>query len=205
MTLYEILGVATDATQAQIKKAYRMKAKTAHPDVGGDPENFKALVVAYNILFDPEKRKRYGSGETAEKITEAEASRDQKIIALVMNLFVQVVHAAAIDHQNVVDMLGFSIRNSMQEFQKKISNEEQKIKKFESVLKRLKVKEGENLFAISANAQIGNHRRAITAFEEQVSIGDGALKFLDAYSYEIEAGTFIAGGFPYVTFGTQHP
>jgi molecular chaperone DnaJ len=60
--LYEILGVAHDATQEDIKKAYRKLARELHPDVNGEPEaegRFKQLAGAYEILSDPEKRRRY--------------------------------------------------------------------------------------------------------------------------------------------------
>jgi len=57
--LYEVLGVDKDATMDQIKKAYRKLAIKQHPDKGGDPEKFKDIQVAYDILFDKEKRDVY--------------------------------------------------------------------------------------------------------------------------------------------------
>jgi molecular chaperone DnaJ len=60
--LYEILGVARDASQGEIKAAYRRRAPELHPDVNGDPadqERFKEITGAYEILSDPEKRQRY--------------------------------------------------------------------------------------------------------------------------------------------------
>lgn len=57
--LYELLGVNKDASQDEIKKAYRKKAKKIHPDVGGDAELFKKISYANEILSDPEKRKLY--------------------------------------------------------------------------------------------------------------------------------------------------
>ena len=66
-TPYEILGVATTATEAEIKKAYRKLAKELHPDLtGGDAakaERFKAVSAAYDLLRDAEKRRRYDAGE----------------------------------------------------------------------------------------------------------------------------------------------
>lgn len=56
---YEILEVPQNATQDEIKKSYRKKVVKAHPDKGGDVEEFKKLQAAYEILSNPEKRELY--------------------------------------------------------------------------------------------------------------------------------------------------
>ncbi len=60
---YDILGVAKDASTAEIKKAYRKLAKQYHPDLNPDnnqaQEKFKEVSEAYEVLKDPEKRKQY--------------------------------------------------------------------------------------------------------------------------------------------------
>lgn len=60
---YEVLGVTKDASDSEIKKAYRQVAKKYHPDVNpGDKEaeaKFKEASEAYAILSDPEKKKQY--------------------------------------------------------------------------------------------------------------------------------------------------
>lgn len=65
--LYQILGVSRDATQEEIRKAYRKRAKELHPDLHpGDKDaerRFQELSAAYSILGDPEKRARYDRGE----------------------------------------------------------------------------------------------------------------------------------------------
>ena len=60
---YELLGVSRTATQEEIKRAFRQLARQLHPDTGhGDPESealFKQVAHAYEVLSDPEKRRRY--------------------------------------------------------------------------------------------------------------------------------------------------
>ena len=55
---YQVLGVRQDATAAEIKKAYRNKAKVFHPDASGtkNSEKFQELVRAYEILSDRRQR-----------------------------------------------------------------------------------------------------------------------------------------------------
>ncbi len=59
---YQTLGVERSATQEAIQKAYRKLARSLHPDVNKAPDaepRFKQVTEAYEVLKDPEKRKRY--------------------------------------------------------------------------------------------------------------------------------------------------
>lgn len=59
---YEVMGIARDATQAEIKRAYRQLARKFHPDVSKEKDaeaRFKDLGEAYEVLKDPEKRAAY--------------------------------------------------------------------------------------------------------------------------------------------------
>jgi DnaJ-class molecular chaperone len=59
---YELLGVPADATQEQIRSAFRAKVHITHPDSKGkraDLSRFATLKQAYDVLSDPEERRRY--------------------------------------------------------------------------------------------------------------------------------------------------
>ena len=57
---YEVLGVARDASQDEIKKAYRKMARKYHPDLNPDDdaaaEKFRDAALAQEVLLDPQKR-----------------------------------------------------------------------------------------------------------------------------------------------------
>lgn len=59
MDYYQILGIDRNASQEEIKKAYRKLANQHHPDKGGDQNKFKDISVAYDTLSDPKKRAEY--------------------------------------------------------------------------------------------------------------------------------------------------
>lgn len=58
-SLYSILGVQRRADPDEIKKAYRKLALEHHPDKGGDPEKFKQVQKAYEVLSDEQRRMMY--------------------------------------------------------------------------------------------------------------------------------------------------
>jgi curved DNA-binding protein len=82
---YEALGVSRDADKSEIQRAYRRLARENHPDVNKDPAaeaRFKDISEAYDVLSDPEERKRYDAfGEDFRRVprdVDPEAYRQQQ-------------------------------------------------------------------------------------------------------------------------------
>lgn len=80
MTHYDVLGVARNATPEQIKRAYRGKAATMHPDRGGKVGDFQRLQAAYEQLSDPGKREMYDLSLQAGDMAKAGARMAQRVL-----------------------------------------------------------------------------------------------------------------------------
>lgn len=65
---YEVLQVPVDATERQIKQAYRRMARRTHPDHGGDAATFRRVTVAYETLIDPGRRSSYDRSFGASRL-----------------------------------------------------------------------------------------------------------------------------------------
>jgi len=66
---YKVLEVSRDADARTIKKAYKKKAKSAHPDKGGSEEQMAAVNEAYEVLSKPELRQRFDNGDDPNDTT----------------------------------------------------------------------------------------------------------------------------------------
>jgi len=80
---YKILGVEKNATQEEIKKAYRKLARKHHPDLNPNDKNAKAdfqqINEAHEVLGDPEKRKKYDQyGQDWQHADQFEKERQYK-------------------------------------------------------------------------------------------------------------------------------
>lgn len=77
MDLYIVLGVQREATEVEIKRAYRRLARRLHPDINpGDhdaADRFRQILHAYETLSDPDRRRRYDSGASGSTADEDRA------------------------------------------------------------------------------------------------------------------------------------
>lgn len=65
-TPYEVLGVSAAVTQQELRQAYRRLARETHPDLGGTPERFRQVQLAWERIGTPEDRARYDSVSRSE-------------------------------------------------------------------------------------------------------------------------------------------
>mgnify|MGYP000332931284 CR=1 FL=1 len=66
MDYYDTLGVSRNASESEIRKAYKAKSMKHHPDRGGNEEEFKKINEAYSTLKDPKKKQMYDQFGTSD-------------------------------------------------------------------------------------------------------------------------------------------
>lgn len=197
MNLYERLKVDKTASQDDVKKAYRKQSTVHHPDKGGDEAEFKLLVVAYNILFDEDKRKRYDSGETPESISRSSRSEDEEVLATAVNLYCQAVQSNNPETSDIIKLMVHGLKLGIEKVEKAIEGENRAIRNYERALSRLRTDKAENIFASSTQGAIAQHKNVIDKCLRDKRIGEKVLNLLDDYSYRVDehqAVTFSYGG-----------
>lgn len=184
---YDVLGVDRDATEQEIRQAFRRKAAECHPDRhNGDKskeEQFKALAIAKTILLDPRRRALYDAGQ--------EDSIDdvyREALQVVHNGFFQIVDS--IQNTVEVDVIGKlkqGIMGKKRELVASISKIEQDIKKMKRVKRRIvRKKKGRNIFADAVDKRIDEYQRTIENIQHGIEVLNTAYRICKEYEYRCE-------------------
>jgi curved DNA-binding protein CbpA len=190
-TLYEVLGVNHDATESEIKRAYRSLAQRNHPDKGGSREAFQAIQKAYDILSDPEKRARYD--DTGEEPSQAPRLRDIAIHELA-SLLAQTMARSDVVYTDLVLTM---IKQLGQQVQQTESNRKvalAAIAKNNEAIKRIVAKGDGNILAAllgTANEAANNQLKEL---DNLLMVLAEMKKVLDDYEYKIDARPSMTSG-----------
>lgn len=187
VTLYDDLGIEPGADDATIKRAYRSRAKKAHPDQGGDPEEFKKLNEAKIVLLDPRRRQKY------DETGETDASPD--------NEFAEIINIAtsAIDYvlnqierrrtdpctYDIVKDARTHVDNTIDGEKEKLRNLEAGVASLKKLAERMKSKPGKtNRLRPIFEARIGDHQRRTAAAKAGLERLKAAYALLDEHTFD---------------------
>lgn len=142
MKLYELLGVARDATEEQIKRAYRKLAKRLHPDMpGGDKEKFAAINHAHAVLTDAARRAHYDlTGDDLPKPpTDELQAKAQDMLAHLLRCIIADAGADIVSAP-VISLMRDHLVKAQKELDKRIEKHKHDLAKAEGLAPRFKRK-----------------------------------------------------------------
>ncbi|MGH6866317.1 MAG: DnaJ domain-containing protein [Methyloceanibacter sp.] len=185
--LYQILGVKRGAARKDIHKAYRRKAKTSHPDVGGSVAAFNEVVTAYAVLSDAKRRARYD--ETGEIEPPRPDNSDGAALEVIAQKLGLIIHAEQdVTSMDVVALIEQTIIEDIAERKASIAHHERAAERVVRLRTRARRKEhtNDNLLARVLDwhgLSIKNH---IKKSENLVSSMERALEILKDYAFADE-------------------
>lgn len=185
MSLYDILEVARDATEAEIRKAHRKAVLQHHPDKGGDREAFDRVQKAYEVLSDPERRARY---DATGDIDDPEAQMQREAIGLVVQVFDKVVKGLDPVHTDPVRKSQEHLGHGLGELKERVKQTKAAQAKLEVVRDRLAAKGpgADGLLEGALDERARNLAEHLSNLQAGISIHERAIKLLNAYSYRTD-------------------
>ena len=192
-TLYDELDVKPDATEKQIKTAFREKAKKFHPDVlKGKEEMFRKVHEAYMVLSDEVLREEYDRtgyyGRSESLISAAD---------IIGTLFTQIVPQYLENPKvDIISTMKNALKRGRKEVAQKIKDIEKEIKGYEGLKKRIvyKGKIDRDLLLGIINSSIINLRRGLKSNQLQLEASKVALGIMKNYEFNNEEFAMQFGG-----------
>lgn len=213
MNPYKILDVEEAASAEDIKRAYREKAKEAHPDAGGTNGDFQKLSAAYTLLSDPKARERYDrTGSTAPKPNVREQAKTK-----LASLMIQTIerHAKmATDESSPIcwDLKGeilAALHGERDGNKAKLDNVRKSLKYVRRI--EAKLKRGDGFLNAVLLEQAKGMEGLIESIQTELSIIKKAMGIIERYKFEpdkegpaISRGIYDLGTFSFKITGSTY-
>lgn len=191
---YEELGVDRDATAAEARKAYRRKAKKAHPDAGGTPETFARLSTALAVITDPRKRQTY---DETGRIEENKPDNDRvaamqvidRCMADIMNGFFSTFHPGNDPRKmDVPSIIATKIGHEITKGRTAIVGGQKMIKFLLDMERRFKRKQGasadDDPIGRGLRYQIEQNEQQLATVEHSIKVHEMAIGIVKGYDFE---------------------
>ncbi len=178
--LYEILGVSKEATASAIKAAFRQKAKILHPDAGGDPEEFRRLKRAFDVLSDANRREQYD-------VDSSDIEDEIRMHAILCDVFLKVLlHIEDPQQQDIIALMRSSINDHIKICTEGVNALNILLSRIDIASGQIHTKGAENILTqlIAERRSEIQHKLETVGTEQRLYTQ--ALHFLDEYSYDVQ-------------------
>jgi len=182
--LYGILGVERTADEKAIKRAYRSKAKRAHPDSGGSAEAFEKVQGAYAVLTDQSRRAEYDkTGKVGDK--EPEGKTFVRAMHLLTKMFMELLATnAELRYMRVVAEMTSKVEEELQVLKDAIRRDEGRRAKVADAAKRTIAKAGKDNVLRAMFEKMGSDMdRHLANLQVEVEVFKMALDILARHDW----------------------
>ena len=181
MNLYEDLDLPKHCAFDDIKQQYRHLAGIHHPDKGGDPEKFKRIKFAYEVLMDPARRKLYDETNSTHQAPKVEA----EAITQLASVFFRIIANIDLNAGNLIDTMRNDINGELMRNELDIAQ----CIKYSANLTVAKQKlihkkpQEENILLGFLETQLTIRNNDLKIFNQRKETLDHMLKLLEDYQY----------------------
>jgi DnaJ-class molecular chaperone len=177
---YTVLGVDKDTSIDDIKKTFKQKSKTAHPDHGGSPEEFDALKKAYEILTDASKRRMWDEYRLADNLN---IENEAKMVA--SQIAVQTLDTYP-DSCNFDKEMAEVFKKCLQDISNQIRDSTQRKERLEKRFKAIHKKPVDDFISIDIERAIEAKDIQIRQQKLNLEIHKKAFELIKGYKFDIE-------------------
>ncbi len=181
---YKTLGVTRDADGAAIKTAYRARAKSSHPDAGGDVDAFSKLTASYELLLDPVRRKIYDDTGFDPQLTDSKDLEGLLVLDALVNEI--ILDERAPGSFDPVAAMRRKLTDKVVNARFHILELERHRGRIRNHLDRIGRRPDSDVLGRMLSARCDAIADAIGKAEGEIKVIEQAYSMLEGYSYEME-------------------
>lgn len=179
MNPYEELEVDVDASDKEIKSAYKKKAQKHHPDKGGDKEKFMMIKLSYDVLSNAKKREKFDkTGDIDEQ-----SKTDSKLEEHLEQLFSAVIQNCNFKGDIITESKAL-VDSRIASLNSEIKKSKVELRKYQKNRFRMKTENDRNIYLEIIDKNIYILEQKISDAEEEVSICEQIIVELKKYNDE---------------------
>ena len=192
---YLVLGVGRAAEHGAIKAAYRLKVRGAHPDRGGDPQEFISIVKAFGLLSDPELRRVFD--RTGIVDLDGLRSYRRDVTTVLADMFDAAVQSAVASRLKLsavdfIELMNSAVAKGVAEAQRQATQIDGEIDALTALSRRIRRNDSrQNLFVERLGAQIAARSEQQAAVRRRLLVLETAGVELGNYESDVELITAL--------------
>lgn len=184
---YDVLGIDRDATESEVKMAFRKRAKESHPDSGGDRNEFEAVTKAHLVLKDPKKRSKYDrTGKIDDETPDNTVSAAMQCIASFIAMAVSVnLERGGVDPLSIdlVKEMRTQFREAISKIKVQKNTLKLAAKKTRAISERMKRKKGDSPLNKVLEWQSRRYDEQISIKDQEIKAHEDAIVLLGDYEF----------------------